>query len=84
MKGKLLDGSPIIAILVFSCNRITVQRCLDQLIKHRPSIEQFPIIVSEDCQHRQTAEVIAKYGNQIIHIQVLYIFFSFSNNSKLE
>lgn len=69
MKGKLLDGSPIIAILVFSCNRITVQRCLDQLIKHRPSIEQFPIIVSEDCQHRQTAEVIARYGNQIIHIQ---------------
>lgn len=69
MKGKLPNGSPILAILVFSCNRITVQRCLDQLIKYRPSIEQFPIIVSEDCQHRQTADVIARYGNQIVHIQ---------------
>ncbi|XP_033364754.1 alpha-1,3-mannosyl-glycoprotein 2-beta-N-acetylglucosaminyltransferase [Bombus vosnesenskii] len=69
MKGKLPNGSPILAILVFSCNRITVQRCLDQLIKYRPSVEQFPIIVSEDCQHRQTADVIARYGNQIVHIQ---------------
>ncbi|XP_076237692.1 alpha-1,3-mannosyl-glycoprotein 2-beta-N-acetylglucosaminyltransferase isoform X2 [Calliopsis andreniformis] len=69
MKGKLPNGSPIIAVLVFSCNRVTVQRCLNQLIKYRPSIEQFPIIVSEDCQHRQTAEVIARYGNEIIHIQ---------------
>lgn len=67
--GKLPNGSPIIAVLVFSCNRITVQRCLDQLIKYRPDAEQFPIVVSEDCQHRQTADVIAKYGNQIMHIQ---------------
>ncbi|XP_031846565.2 alpha-1,3-mannosyl-glycoprotein 2-beta-N-acetylglucosaminyltransferase [Nomia melanderi] len=69
INGKLPDGSPIIAVLVFSCNRITVQRCLDQLIKYRPNVEQFPIIVSEDCQHHQTAEVIARYGDQIMHIQ---------------
>ena len=68
-RRKLPDGSPVIAVLVFSCNRITVQRCLDQLIKYRPSSEQFPIVVSEDCQHRQTADVIARYGNQIMHIQ---------------
>ncbi|CAL7942360.1 unnamed protein product [Xylocopa violacea] len=68
-KGKLPNGSPIIAILVFSCNRVTVQRCLDQLIRYRPNVEQFPIVVSEDCQHRQTAEVIGRYGNQIIRIQ---------------
>ncbi|KZC11364.1 Alpha-1,3-mannosyl-glycoprotein 2-beta-N-acetylglucosaminyltransferase [Dufourea novaeangliae] len=84
--GKLLDGSPIIAVLVFSCNRVTVQRCIDQLIKHRPSIEQFPIIVSEDCQHRQTAEVIARYGDQIMHIQVYTIalmFFMIPDCEKL-
>lgn len=68
-KDKLPDGSPIIAVLVLSCNRITVQRCLDQLIKLRPSAAQFPIIVSQDCQHHQTAEVIAQYGDQIMHIQ---------------
>lgn len=65
---------------MFSCNRITVQRCLDQLIRYRPNIEQFPIIVSEDCQHRQTAEVIAKYRNQIVHIQVLHCISSFFCN----
>lgn len=71
LRQKLPDGSPIIAILVVSCNRITVDRCLDQLIKLRPSKEQFPIIVSQDCEHRQTADVIARYGNQLLHIKVL-------------
>lgn len=37
----------VIPVLVFACNRITVTRCLDQLIKYRPSEEQFPIIVSQ-------------------------------------
>ncbi|TGZ56572.1 Alpha-1,3-mannosyl-glycoprotein 2-beta-N-acetylglucosaminyltransferase [Temnothorax longispinosus] len=68
-RQKLPDGSPIIAILVVSCNRITVERCLNQLIKLRPSKEQFPIIVSQDCDHRQTADVIARYGNQLLHIK---------------
>lgn len=69
LKQKLPDGSPIIAILVVSCNRVTVDRCLEQLIRLRPSKEQFPIIVSQDCDHRQTADVIAKYGNQLLHIK---------------
>ncbi|CAL1677609.1 unnamed protein product [Lasius platythorax] len=69
LRQKLPDGSPIIAILVVSCNRITVDRCLDQLIKLRPSKEQFPIVVSQDCDHRQTADVIARYGNQLLHIK---------------
>lgn len=68
-RQKLPDGSPIIAILVVSCNRITVERCLNQLIKLRPSKEQFPIIVSQDCDHRQTADVITRYGNQLLHIK---------------
>lgn len=75
MKQKLPDGSPIIAILVVSCNRVTVDRCLEQLIRLRPSKEQFPIIVSQDCDHRQTADVIARYGNQLLHIKV-YISFN--------
>lgn len=74
---KLPDGSPIIAILVVSCNRITVERCLDQLIKLRPNKEQFPIVVSQDCDHRQTADVIARYGNQLLHIKVNYYNYFF-------
>ncbi|XP_033209026.1 alpha-1,3-mannosyl-glycoprotein 2-beta-N-acetylglucosaminyltransferase [Belonocnema kinseyi] len=68
-KKTLPNGSPIIAVLVFSCNRITVQRCLDQLIKLRPNVDQFPIIVSQDCEHQQTADVIRSYKNQLLHIQ---------------
>ncbi|XP_020280160.1 alpha-1,3-mannosyl-glycoprotein 2-beta-N-acetylglucosaminyltransferase [Pseudomyrmex gracilis] len=68
-RHKLPDGSPIIAILVVSCNRVTVGRCLDQLIKLRPNKEQFPIVVSQDCDHRQTAEVIARYGNELLHVK---------------
>lgn len=37
----------IIPVLVFACNRISVSRCLDQLIQYRPNPDQFPIIVSQ-------------------------------------
>lgn len=77
-KKSLPNGDPIIAVLVFSCNRITVQRCLDQLINLRPSAVQFPIVVSQDCEHEQTAEVISKYGDKILHIRVLLYNFYYS------
>lgn len=38
---------PIIPVLVFACNRISVRNCLDDLIHYRPNSEQFPIIVSQ-------------------------------------
>ena len=50
---KLPPGS-VIPVLLFSCNRVTVSRALDLLITHRPSKEQFPIIVSQDCDHHET------------------------------
>nr|CAD7571314.1 unnamed protein product [Timema californicum] len=68
-ENKLPGGAPVIAVLVFACNRVTVSRCLDQLIKNRPSQAQFPIIVSQDCAHKPTAEVIASYGEQLFHIE---------------
>lgn len=37
----------VIPILVFACNRVSVSRCLDQLIQYRPNPDQFPIIVSQ-------------------------------------
>lgn len=58
-----------IAVLVFACNRVTITRCLDQLLKFRPNAEQFPIIVTQDCQHEATAKAIQSYGPQIFHIQ---------------
>ncbi|RVE63097.1 hypothetical protein OJAV_G00165070 [Oryzias javanicus] len=60
---------PVIPILVIACNRVTVKRCLDKLLQHRPSAELYPIIVSQDCGHAETAAVIGSYGNQVTHLK---------------
>lgn len=58
------------AVLVVACNRPeALIRCLDLLLRYRPSAAQFPIVVSQDCGHKETAEVIAAYGSQVKHIQ---------------
>lgn len=59
----------VAVILVMACNRPTVKRCLDLLLRHRPSAERFPIVVSQDCGHEETAQVILSYGTQIRHIR---------------
>lgn len=58
----------IIPILVIACDRVTVKRSLDRLIQYRPSAELYPIIVSQDCGHADTARVIGSYGSQITHV----------------
>lgn len=65
----IVPAQPAIPILVIACNRVTVRRCLDKLLQHRPSAELYPIIVSQDCGHAETAEVIRSYGNQVTHLQ---------------
>ncbi|XP_037089237.1 alpha-1,3-mannosyl-glycoprotein 2-beta-N-acetylglucosaminyltransferase-like isoform X2 [Pollicipes pollicipes] len=60
---------PTIAVLVFACNRVTVSRHLDQLLSYRPDAARFPIVVSQDCGDRATADVIAGYGSQLTHIK---------------
>lgn len=66
----LPDRSPqtVIPILVIACDRVTVKRSLDKLIQYRPSVELYPIIVSQDCGHSDTAHVIGSYGSQVTHI----------------
>nr|1FO8_A Chain A, ALPHA-1,3-MANNOSYL-GLYCOPROTEIN BETA-1,2-N-ACETYLGLUCOSAMINYLTRANSFERASE [Oryctolagus cuniculus] len=59
----------VIPILVIACDRSTVRRCLDKLLHYRPSAELFPIIVSQDCGHEETAQVIASYGSAVTHIR---------------
>jgi len=61
--------SPVIPVLVMACNRPTVKRCLDKLLEYRPSAQRHPIIVSQDCGHAETAEVIGSYGNQVTHLR---------------
>lgn len=59
------DNQPVIPVLVFACNRVTVTKCLDNLLEYRPSVEQFPIIVSQDCGHKETKNVILSYQDQV-------------------
>lgn len=69
-KPKVVDpAQPVIPILVIACNRVTVRRCLDKLLEYRPSEELHPVIVSQDCGHAETAEVIRAYGKQVTHLQ---------------
>ena len=59
----------MIPVLVIACNRVTVQRCLDKLLEHRPV--GTPIIVSQDCGHAETAAVISTYASKgVMHIEV--------------
>lgn len=68
--GSQVTGKkPVIAVLLFACNRVTVKRPLDQLLEYRPSKEQFPIIVSQDCNHAMTTNVIKGYGSQLTLIR---------------
>ncbi|XP_060066039.1 alpha-1,3-mannosyl-glycoprotein 2-beta-N-acetylglucosaminyltransferase-like isoform X2 [Ylistrum balloti] len=61
----------ILPILMIACDRVSVSRSLDQLLKYRTSPERFPIIVSQDCGHQTTSDVIQKYvvSDNIIHIK---------------
>ncbi|XP_044738364.1 alpha-1,3-mannosyl-glycoprotein 2-beta-N-acetylglucosaminyltransferase [Chrysoperla carnea] len=67
---KSFNGGPVIPVIVFACNRITVIRCLDQLIQYRPDPRQFPIIVSQDCNDLQTKNAInTNYGDKLTLIE---------------
>ena len=59
----------VAAVLVIACNRPEVQRCLDSLLKYRSSEKKFPIVVSQDCGHMETARVIANYEDKIMYIK---------------
>ncbi|KAH8372811.1 hypothetical protein KR009_005172 [Drosophila setifemur] len=68
-KTYLANGEPIFPVLVFACNRVSVKKCIDNLVQYRPSKEQFPIIVSQDCGDEPTKEVILSYGNKVTLIE---------------
>ncbi|NXX99203.1 MGAT1 acetylglucosaminyltransferase, partial [Centropus bengalensis] len=61
--------APVLPVLVMACDRSTVRRCLDKLLLYRPSARQFPLIVSQDCGHAETARVIGSYGDAVLHIR---------------
>ncbi|NXO46677.1 MGAT1 acetylglucosaminyltransferase, partial [Locustella ochotensis] len=69
MGGATEGEAPVIPVLVLACDRSSVRRCLDKLLRYRPSARRFPVIVSQDCGHAETARVIASYGAAVAHIR---------------
>ncbi|XP_052236937.1 alpha-1,3-mannosyl-glycoprotein 2-beta-N-acetylglucosaminyltransferase-like isoform X2 [Dreissena polymorpha] len=64
--------SAVLPILMIACDREdAVSRSLDLVLKYRPDEKRFPVIVSQDCGHRPTAQRIQKYvvEHGITHIQ---------------
>ncbi|XP_030826474.1 LOW QUALITY PROTEIN: alpha-1,3-mannosyl-glycoprotein 2-beta-N-acetylglucosaminyltransferase-like, partial [Camarhynchus parvulus] len=63
------EAAPVIPVLVLACDRSSVRRCLDKILRYRPRARRFPVIVSQDCGHAETAAVIASYGAAVSHIR---------------
>lgn len=49
-------GGIRIPVIVFACNRVSVSKCLDNLLRYRPNAHQFPIIVSQVRKGEKTKE----------------------------
>jgi len=54
-------------VVMFSCNRPTVSRAIDAVLRYRPSTTRFPLFVSQDCGDAATAEVINSYADHLTH-----------------
>ncbi|KAF5398349.1 Alpha-1 3-mannosyl-glycoprotein beta-1 2-N-acetylglucosaminyltransferase [Paragonimus heterotremus] len=60
----------VLPILVIACNRPSVTRTLNALLDlrkrwNKEEYFQFPITVSQGCDHRETADIIETFGEQI-------------------
>lgn len=58
------SGKEIIATLLLACDRVSVKRTLDQVIKYRPSRERFPVIISQDGYHNETSALLRQYQQE--------------------
>lgn len=66
--GPGLDG--VMPLLMFACNRVTVTKAVDLILAIRGDRgRKFPLIVSQDCGHKETRDVLLGYGDQIIFIE---------------
>ncbi|KAM9367149.1 LOW QUALITY PROTEIN: alpha-1,3-mannosyl-glycoprotein 2-beta-N-acetylglucosaminyltransferase [Phaethornis superciliosus] len=62
-------SATVLPVLVLACDRSSVRRCLDKLLRYRPNAQRFPLIVSQDCGHAETAGVISSYGSLLSHLR---------------
>ncbi|XP_030828404.1 alpha-1,3-mannosyl-glycoprotein 2-beta-N-acetylglucosaminyltransferase [Strongylocentrotus purpuratus] len=59
-----------IPVVVIACNRPSaIKRSLNSLLDTRPSAEQFPVYVSQDCGDQKTADEIKTFGDKVVHMK---------------
>ena len=60
-----------IAILIFVCNRAAALKAqLTQLLRFRPSKERFPIVISQDCDSEEVANVVRSFEGSVEYLKV--------------
>lgn len=59
------DG-PVIPVLVFACNRVSVRICIENLLQYRKNAGQFPIIVSQVSAIRLISMIRRNYYMYIV------------------
>ncbi|XP_061715989.1 alpha-1,3-mannosyl-glycoprotein 2-beta-N-acetylglucosaminyltransferase-like [Cydia pomonella] len=52
----------VLPVLVMACNRPYLKRCLESLVRYRPDNNSYPIIVSQDCRHEETRQIIQSFA----------------------
>jgi len=66
INNNALNHEDKIGVLVMACNRPSVQFHVEQLFKYRKYNEnKFPIVVSQDCAHKQTKSAILGLKDQL-------------------
>lgn len=69
-KGR--DWSQAIPVIVFACNRPNaLKQHVDKLLRYRPNAEEFPIIISQDCDNKEVAAVANDFGSSVHYIKHL-------------
>lgn len=59
-----------IPIVIFACNRpVALREHLRKLISFRKDSNQFPIIVSQDCDNTQIKSVVVEFGENVQYIK---------------
>ncbi|KAE9554050.1 hypothetical protein FO519_002746 [Halicephalobus sp. NKZ332] len=72
IKGSIGGWPEAIGVLVFVCNRAdALKDHLQKLINFRKNAELFPIIVSQDCDNEDVAQVVRSFGTQVHYVKHL-------------
>uniref|UniRef100_F1KYW1 Alpha-1,3-mannosyl-glycoprotein 2-beta-N-acetylglucosaminyltransferase n=1 Tax=Ascaris suum TaxID=6253 RepID=F1KYW1_ASCSU len=67
------EGPPVTVVLVMCATRpLAIKNHLEQIIRLRPSVESFPIVVSQDGNVASVTDVIKEFINETTHVSFIH------------